>query len=164
MSASDTDLIAIAAQLGRIPRGVRAVAFRCPCGKPAVIENEPRLPDGEPFPTLFYATCPKLNAAIGTLEGSGLMKELENNLVEDQELANRYQLAHQDYLNRRNEIEVLPEKLEFSAGGMPDRVKCLHALIAHSLAAGDGVNPIGELALAKLPKWWESGACVNDEQ
>jgi hypothetical protein len=129
-----------------------------------VIENEPRLPDGEPFPTLFYATCPKLNAAIGTLEGSGLMKELENNLVEDQELANRYQLAHQDYLNRRNEIEVLPEKLEFSAGGMPDRVKCLHALIAHSLAAGDGVNPIGELALAKLSKWWESGACVNDEQ
>ena len=154
MSASDADLIAIAAQLGRTPRGVRAVAFRCPCGKPAVIENEPRLPDGEPFPTLFYATCPKLNAAIGTLEGSGLMKELENNLVEDQELANRYQLAHQDYLNRRNEIEVLPEKLEFSAGGMPDRVKCLHALVAHSLAAGDGVNPIGELALAKLPNWF----------
>lgn len=164
MSPSDTDLRAIATQLGRTPRGVRAVAFRCPCGKPAVIENEPRLPDGEPFPTLFYATCPKLNAAIGTLEGSGLMKELENNLAEDQELANRYQLAHQDYLNRRNAIEVLPEKLEFSAGGMPDRVKCLHALIAHSLAAGDGVNPIGELALAKLPNWWETGACVNDEQ
>jgi hypothetical protein len=160
---SDSDLAAVAKQIDREPRGVRAVAFRCPCGKPAVIENDPRLPDGEPFPTLFYATCPKLNSAIGTLEGSGLMKELEEQLEVDSELKARYQLAHQDYLQRRNEIEVLPEKLDFSAGGMPTRVKCLHALIAHSLATGDGVNPIGELALAKLPNWWETGACVSDE-
>lgn len=163
MPVSDSDLAAIAAQLGRTPRGVRSVAFRCPCGKPAVIENDPRLPDGEPFPTLFYATCPKLNAAIGTLEGSGEMKELEAKLSSDPELAARYQLAHQDYLARRNAIEVLPEKLEFSAGGMPDRVKCLHAVIAHTLAAGDGINPIGELALAKLPQWWQSGACVDEQ-
>jgi hypothetical protein len=155
------DLKVITEQLQREPRGVRSVAFRCPCGNPAVIENDPRLSDGEPFPTLFYATCPKLNAAIGTLEGSGLMKELENQLATDPELAQRYELAHQDYLARRNAIEVLPEKLEFSAGGMPDRVKCLHALIAHTLAVGDGVNPIGELALAKLPKWWQSGSCVE---
>ena len=159
MAVAKSDLAAIENQLGREPRGVRSIAFRCPCGNPAVIENEPRLPDGEPFPTLFYATCPKLNAAIGTLEGSGLMKELEAQLAEQPELAERYQLAHDDYLTRRNAIEVLPEKLEFSAGGMPDRVKCLHALIAHTLATGDGVNPIGELALAKLPKWWELGAC-----
>ena len=161
MSTSARDLSAISQQLGRTPRGVRSVAFRCPCGNPAVIENEPRLPDGEPFPTLFYATCPKLNAVIGTLEGEGVMKELEASLATDEELRGRYQLAHQDYLTRRDAIEVLPEKLEFSAGGMPDRVKCLHALVAHSLATGGGINPIGEMALARLPKWWENGACVE---
>jgi hypothetical protein len=33
---------------------------------------------------------------------------------------------------------------------MPDRVKCLHVLIAHSLAKGPGVNPLGDEALATL--------------
>ena len=70
-------------------------------------------------------------------------------------------MAHQDYLNRRNAIEVLPEKLEFSAGGMPERVKCLHALIAHSLATAPGVNPIGDLAITQLPNWWQGGSCVE---
>lgn len=163
MPISEEDLIDVEHQLGRSPRAALSVAYRCPCGRPAVIENAPRLPDGEPFPTLFYSTCPRLNSAIGQLEGSGLMKELENQLSEDQELARKYELAHQDYLARRNDIEVLPEKLHFSAGGMPDRVKCLHALIAHSLAVGTGINPIGDIALKVLPKWWESGACNNDK-
>ena len=161
MSVEQVDLEIIADQLQRSARGVRAVAFRCPCGKPAVIENEPRLTTGEPFPTLFYATCPKLNAAIGTLEGAGLMKELETQLAVDPALKAGYELAHQDYLNRRNAIEVLPEKLEFSAGGMPDRVKCLHALIAHSLATATGINPIGDLAITQLPNWWQGGSCVE---
>lgn len=163
MEVSEQDLIDLTAQLGRKPRAVRSVAFRCPCGKPAVIENEPRLPDGEPFPTLFYATCPKLNSAIGSLEGSGYMRDLENLIETDAELAQRYELAHQDYLARRNAIAQLPEKQDFSAGGMPNRVKCLHALIAHTLAVGDGINPVGELALAKLPAWWQSGSCLELE-
>ena len=161
MGVEQADLDIIAEQLQRAPRGVRAVAFRCPCANPAVIENDPRLADGEPFPTLFYATCPKLNAAIGTLEGAGLMKELEAQLAADPALKASYELAHQDYLNRRNAIEVLPEKLEFSAGGMPERVKCLHALIAHSLATAPGVNPIGDLAITQLPNWWQGGSCVG---
>lgn len=161
MPISEEDLIDIKTQLGRNPRAALSVAYRCPCGKPAVIENSPRLPDGEPFPTLFYSTCPKLNSAIGQLEGSGLMKELENRLAENEQLAEEYEFAHQDYLSRRNSLEVLPEKLEFSAGGMPDRVKCLHALIAHALAVGPGINPIGDIALSKLPKWWQVGACSN---
>ena len=44
-----------------------------------------------------------------------------------------------------------------SAGGMPDRVKCLHALVGHTLAAGPGVNPIGDLALERCA--WSPTVC-----
>ncbi len=158
------DLAAVEAQLGRPPRGVRAVAHRCPCGRPDVVETSPRLPDGSPFPTLFYLTCPKAASAIGTLESSGLMKRMQARLAEDPELAAAYGAAHEDYVARRNEaadedgLEPLPGDMQ-SAGGMPDRVKCLHALVGHELAA-PGVNPFGREALDALPDWWSDAPCV----
>lgn len=161
------DTAAVAAQLGREPRGVRRVAGRCPCGRPAVIETAPRLPDGTPFPTLFYLTCPKAASAIGTLEGSGVMRDMQARLADDPSLAARYAAAHEDYLRRRDEaaredgVEPLPEGMQ-SAGGMPERVKCLHALVAHELAV-PGVNPFGREALDALPDWWRSGPCVQAE-
>ncbi|MDH6144009.1 MULTISPECIES: DUF501 domain-containing protein [Kitasatospora] len=159
---ADRDLAAVAAQLGRVPRGTRAVAHRCPCGNPDVVETAPRLPDGTPFPTLYYLTCPKAASLIGTLEADGVMKEQTARLAEDPELAAAYQKAHEDYIARRDAIEVL-EGFP-SAGGMPDRVKCLHVLVGHSLAAGEGVNPLGDEALAMLPEWWRKGSCVTEEQ
>ena len=155
---SEADTAAIAAQLGRVPRGLRAVAHRCRCGLPDVVETAPRLEDGSPFPTLYYLTCPRAASAIGTLEADGLMKEQTARLAEEPELAAGYQRAHEDYIARRDAIEVL-EGFP-SAGGMPDRVKCLHVLVGHSLAAGPGVNPLGDEALAKLPEWWRKGPCV----
>jgi hypothetical protein len=160
------DAAAVEAQLGRVPRGLRAVAHRCPCGNPDVVETAPRIkternPDGEPFPTLYYLTCPKAASAIGTLEGGGLMAEMTERLRTDPELAAGYRAAHEDYLRRRDAIEILAGFP--SAGGMPDRVKCLHVLVAHSLAAGPGVNPLGDEALALLPEWWRTGACVQPE-
>ncbi|MEO3822428.1 DUF501 domain-containing protein [Actinomadura sp. B10D3] len=159
------DTAAVAAQLGREPRGVREVASRCPCGRPAVIETAPRLPDGTPFPTLFYLTCPKAASAIGTLEGGGVMREMQARLAADPKLAAEYAAAHEDYLRRRDRaaredgIEPLPAGTQ-SAGGMPERVKCLHALVAHELAV-PGVNPLGREALDALPEWWRSGPCVS---
>jgi len=150
---------AVAAQLGREPRGIRRVAHRCPCGLPAVIETSPRLPDGTPFPTLFYLTCPKAASAIGTLEGGGMMRGMQERLAADPSLKAKYTEAHEDYLRRRDLIEVLDGFP--SAGGMPDRVKCLHVLVAHALAAGPGVNPLGDEALAALPPWWQAGPCVD---
>ena len=47
-------------------RGVVAVAHRCPCGEPDVVRTEPRLPDGTPFPTTYYATCPRLTGRVST--------------------------------------------------------------------------------------------------
>ncbi|REF35686.1 DUF501 domain-containing protein [Thermasporomyces composti] len=158
---SDRDLVVIARQLGRPPRGVRQVAHRCRCGLPDVIETEPRLPDGTPFPTTFYLTCPRLSAQIGRLESTGLMREWTERLKADPELAAAYRRAHERYLAHRAQLGDVPEIAGVSAGGMPDRVKCLHALVAHALAAGPGVNPLGDEALAMLPDWAAAGPCVD---
>lgn len=155
------DIAAVSAQLGRPARGVRAVAHRCPCGLPDVVETEPRLPDGTPFPTTYYLTCPRATAAVSTLEAEGLMREMTARLADDPELAAAYQAAHRDYLVRREAIEHVPEIAGVSAGGMPSRVKCLHALVGHALAAGRGVNPLGDEALDALPDWWTGGRCVE---
>jgi hypothetical protein len=145
-------------QLGRPARSVRRVAHRCGCGLPDVVETWPRLADGSPFPTLFYLTCPRAAAAIGRLEAAGEMRRMTERLGADEELAAAYQAAHRDYLARRDALDVLPGAP--SAGGMPERVKCLHVLVAHSLAAGPGVNPLGDEALAALPDWGAAGPCV----
>ena len=157
---SQSDLDCIETQLGRTPRDVHAIAYRCPCGKPAVVETPPRLGDGTPFPTFYYATCPRLTAAISTLESTGLMGEMNDRLAIDAQLAVDYQKAHGDYIAARSALGIdVPELNDISAGGMPTRVKCLHSLVAHSLAAGSGVNPLGDDALAKLPKWWKDSPC-----
>jgi uncharacterized protein len=139
---------------------MRTVAHRCPCGNPDVVETSPRLADGTPFPTLYYLTCPRAASAIGRLEGSGLMREMTERLESDDELAAQYRAAHESYLARREELGHVGEISGISAGGMPTRVKCLHVLVAHALAVGRGVNPLGDEALEALGEWWRDGACV----
>ncbi|HEU4675305.1 MAG TPA: DUF501 domain-containing protein [Motilibacteraceae bacterium] len=160
---SPADVAAMSAQLGRPLRGARAVAHRCRCGLPDVVETSPRLPDGTPFPTFYYLTCPRAAAAVSTLEASGLMREMTERLGQDPELAQSYAAAHRDYLARREAVGHVPEIAGISAGGMPERVKCLHVLVAHALAAGPGVNPLGDEAVAALPQWWAAGPCVDVE-
>jgi hypothetical protein len=157
---NEADRTTVGTQLGRSPRAMRDVAHRCPCGNPDVVETSPRLPDGTPFPTLYYLTCPRAAAAIGTLESSGMMREMTDRLRTDDELASAYRTAHESYVARRSELGQVTEIDGVSAGGMPTRVKCLHALVAHALAAGPGVNPLGDEALAALPDWWAAGPCV----
>jgi hypothetical protein len=157
-TVSSEDIAAMAAQLGRAPRGVRGVAHRCRCGLPSVVRTDPRLPDGTPFPTLYYLTCSRLCSKIGSLEADGIMREMTERLADDEALAETYRRAHESYLAERDSIE--PLGTEVSAGGMPDRVKCLHVHVAHSLAAGPGVNPFGDEALETLGEWWRAGPCV----
>jgi hypothetical protein len=142
------DLDAVARQLGREPRGVLEIAYRCPNGEPGVVKTAPRLPDGTPFPTLYYLTHPALTAAASRLESEGLMRDMTERLQRDEEVAAAYRRAHDSYLAERDAIE--PLGTTFSGGGMPDRVKCLHVVVAHSLAKGRGVNPFGDEALAVL--------------
>jgi hypothetical protein len=154
-----SDAAAVAAQLGRAPRAVRGVAHRCPCGLPSVVQTAPRLEDGTPFPTLYYLTCSRLCSRMSTLEADGRMREMTERLADDPELAAAYERAHEAYLAERDAIESLGTRV--SAGGMPDRVKCLHVHAAHALAAGPGVNPFGDEALAEVGDWWRAGPCAG---
>ena len=163
MSISAEDRAAVAAQLGRPPRGIHEVGHRCPCGHPDVVTTEPRLEDGTPFPTTYYLTCPRAASQIGTLEASGLMREMTERLGADPELASAYAAAHERYLEARRAIGEVPEIDGVSAGGMPDRVKCLHVLAGQSLAQGRGVNPLGDEVLDRLGSWWAAGPCVLGE-
>jgi uncharacterized protein len=158
------ELRVVEMQLGRPPRGVTAIAHYCPCGLPDVVQTQPRLPGGTPFPTLYYLTCPRACAALSRLEAAGVMREMAGRLMADAGLRARYLTAHEDYLARRAEaatragIEPLPPGTQ-SAGGMPDRVKCLHALAAHALAV-PGANPLGAEAVRAAGEWWHAGQCV----
>ena len=161
MIAGD-DRAVIEAQLGRPPRAVHDVAHRCPCGNPDVVATEPRLENGTPFPTTFYLTCPRAASRIGTLEASGLMREMSDRLESDPELAAAYQQAHERYLAYREEIGHVSEIAGISAGGMPTRVKCLHVLAGQALAQGPGVNPLGDEVVDLLGEFWSSGPCVEE--
>lgn len=156
------DLAAVELQLGREPRGVVEVAWRCPCGKPGVVKTEPRLPNGTPFPTTYYLTCPRATSATSTLEASGLMAEMTERLKSDDELAAAYQRAHESYLADREALGHVEEIDGITAGGMPTRVKCLHVLVGHALAKGPGVNPLGDEAVARLGEFW-ANPCLEAE-
>ncbi len=159
MTVSPEDLAMLREQLGRPARGVIEVASRCPSGHPNVVKTEPRRPDGTPFPTLYYLTCPRLASEIGTLEASGLMAEMSTRLTVDDDLAAAYARAHESYLAEREAILHVPEVDGITAGGMPTRVKCLHVLVGHSLAKGPGVNPLGDETVAILGDWWTGTSC-----
>ncbi|MGJ6980831.1 DUF501 domain-containing protein [Aestuariimicrobium soli] len=152
---TEDDRAAVTEQLGREPRGVVGIAWRCTCGLPGVVATEPRLPNGTPFPTTYYLTCPKLASAIGTLEASGLMADMSERLTTDEALAANYRRAHESYLADRESLGDVPEIRGISAGGMPTRVKCLHVLVAHALAKGEGVNLLGDEAVARLEDFFE---------
>ncbi|WP_054951853.1 DUF501 domain-containing protein [Flaviflexus massiliensis] len=162
MTVSEADLLSLQRQLQRVPRGVLGVAARCGCGEPTVVETAPRLEDGSPFPTLFYLTHPQVVLEVSRLEGSGLMAELTDRLETDEELAASYRAAHADYIERRNRHGEVEEIAGISAGGMPTRVKCLHALVGHSLAVGPGINPIGDLALSLIDWTPDTCTCAQD--
>ena len=150
------DLAVDETQLGRVPRGVVGIAARCVCGNPTVVATAPRLPDGTPFPTFYYLTHPAATAAMSHLEAAQVMPELAA-LLDDEAVAEAYLRAHEAYIADRSRYGDVPEIEGVSAGGMPTRVKCLHALAGHALAAGPGVNPIGDAALARSV--WSPDRC-----
>lgn len=155
------DLEVVSAQLGREARGVVGIAARCACGNPTVVATTPRLPDGTPFPTFYYLTHPAATAEMSRLEAAQVMVGMNERLVDDAELRAAYQRAHEAYLADRARFGEVPEIAGVSAGGMPTRVKCLHAVLGHALAAGSGVNPLGDEALAQSS--WSPERCACDD-
>ena len=141
-NVTEKDIESVSKQLGRPARDIVAIAARCMCGNPVVVQTKPRLEDGTPFPTVYYLTLPAATSAVSTLEANGLMTELQNRLAEEPQLAAAYETAHESYLADRNLLGEVEEIEGISAGGMPSRVKCLHSLVAHSLAKGPGLSLI----------------------
>ncbi|MEY4397999.1 MAG: hypothetical protein RLZ53_575 [Actinomycetota bacterium] len=158
--ATESDLLSLSRQLGRPMRDVVGVGARCVCGNPIVVVTKPRLSDGSPFPTFYYLSLPQATAALSALEASGFMAELQERLAQEPELKAAYVAAHEAYLADRAEYGAVEEIEGISAGGMPVRVKCLHALAGHALAAGPGVNPIGDIALEACT--WKQSRCACD--
>jgi hypothetical protein len=154
---SERDIRIVSAQLGRQARDVVGIPARCVCGAPTVVATRPRLSDGMPFPTFYYLTHPVATAAMSFLEAAQVMVECNELLAADADVRAGYEQAHVDYLADRESIEVVAELAGISAGGMPTRVKCLHALAAHALSAGPGANPIGDIALERST--WTPEVC-----
>jgi hypothetical protein len=155
--ASDDDIRIVSAQLGRPARDVIGIPARCVCGAPTVVATAPRLSDGTPFPTFYYLTHPAATIAMSDLEATQVMAEFTEILNADEDMQKQYLVAHEQFIADRESIAVVPELDGISAGGMPVRVKCLHALAGHALAAGPGVNPIGDLALERSS--WSPEVC-----
>jgi hypothetical protein len=145
LNHTEEDRALVEAQIGRNLRGEWAVARRCHLGVPMVIESHPRLEDGSPFPTLYWLTCPVLAKRVSRLESEGWMTSLNTRLANDERMRSRLSDAIARYRARRNEHEVI-EDSGSPPGGGPDKVKCLHAHVAHELV--DGSNPVGGIALA----------------
>jgi hypothetical protein len=158
---SDEDIAIVSAQLGRPARDVIGISARCVCGSPTVVSTQPRLSDGTPFPTFYYLTHPAATSAISELEATQVMNEYNELLANDEAIRDHYAQAHTEFIADRDSIAVIEELDGISAGGMPSRVKCLHALAGHALAAGPGANPIGDLALARATWSPEVCECIN---
>ncbi len=157
--AATTDLIG--AQLGRPARGHPAVVHRCGHGLPTVVRVRPRLEDGTPFPTVFWLSCPLLRSAVGRLEAEHRMVGLNARLSTEPELAAAQVGAAERYVAFRDALGAPEPPLPGAptAGGLPDRVKCLHVHVAHHLATGD--NAVGGLALDELLPMACPAPCVG---
>jgi hypothetical protein len=162
--ATPDDIDVVTKQLGRYPRGIVAVGARCICGNPLAVVTRPLLEGGVPFPTTCYLTSPEAVKAVSHVEAEGEMRAYNDLLATDDDLAQRYRAAHQSYLSFRH---VLAQRLHddeshiegISAGGMPVRVKCLHALLAQSLVMGTGINPIGDQVLVQIKGEFSPQVC-----
>ncbi len=152
-------------QLGRPPRAFRRVAARCPNGTPAVTEQWPYDDAGDPFPTMYYLTCPHLVAAVARLEAAGGVERWSAAVDDDPELAAELERAtdEQRRLRRKAAGGTVGldggASLELGIGGSgnPRRLKCLHAHAAYALA-----NPgyvLGERILAELEPLWPPQCC-----
>ncbi|WP_285727394.1 DUF501 domain-containing protein [Psychromicrobium xiongbiense] len=159
------DLKTLSLQLGRPVRDVVEIPARCVCGNPLVAATAPRLSNGIPFPTTFYLTHPVITAAVSRVEADGEMARMNDRLAHDDALAAAHQQAHEAYLAAREALRErigmaeVPEIAGVSAGGMPQRVKCLHVMVGHTLAAGPGVNVLGDETLALIAPWWTAERC-----
>ena len=152
---ADADRATVALQIGREPRAFRRVVVRCPFGLPAVTEQSPYDPTGEPFPTTYYVTCRHLVAAISRLEAAGGVERWSREARDDAELARSLAAAHDEQRSLRPELDS-------GIGGSTrdGSLKCLHAHAAFALARPG--YELGDRIVAELPSLWPDSCCTAD--
>ncbi len=155
--ASPAERRLVEGQIGRAVRGSVAVAARCRYGLPAVVRTAPRLCDGTPFPTLYWLSCPAAAVAVGRLEAAGWNARLSERVAAEPDLAAAHRRAHEQYLAQRDPLGRLPD--DPGVGGLPGRVKCLHALYAHEVATG--ADPVGRVVRRVVEPVDCPGPCVD---
>jgi hypothetical protein len=163
----DDDRALVERQLGRPPRAFRRVARRCPFGAPAVTEQEPYDDAGDPFPTMYYLTCPHLVAAVSRLEAAGGVERWSAALEDDPELVRGLERATAEQRELRRELangrsgRDRGASLDLGIGGSanPSRLKCLHAHVAYALARPG--YELGERVLAELEPLWPPRRCCS---
>jgi hypothetical protein len=151
----------VSAQLGRPARGRSAVVHRCAYGLPTVVRVDPRLPDGTPFPTVFWQTCPALRSQIGRLEADQAMVGINQRLDTDPDFQAAHEAAQQRYRRFRDDLGG-PLPGDPWAGGNPRYVKCLHVHAGHALATND--SPVGEWTVDAARPVPCSGPCVTQDE
>lgn len=157
------DADTVAAQLGRVPRGVWRVVARCSFGRPVVIETAPVLTGGEPFPTLYYLTCPHLGDALSALESGGEVARWRERIAGDAELAAALRAVDAVYRAERARAAggADPTPCVGIAGQRdPLAVKCLHAHVAAALAGLD--DPVGAGVLTGVVRECTDDRCRRD--
>jgi exopolyphosphatase / guanosine-5'-triphosphate,3'-diphosphate pyrophosphatase len=123
------------------------VVARCGPGHPLVIRNRPADVDGNPFPTLYWLTCPDVGKAVSRLESEGWIKLLGEEAEVNPELRTRLRRAHEEYARERGRLHPGAEAWG-GVGGTAQGLKCLHAHYAYHLAGGD--DPVGEWVAQRL--------------
>lgn len=165
---ADADRAIVARQLGREPRAFRRVVVRCPFGLPAVTEQHPYAPDGEPFPTTYYLTCRHLVAAVSRIEAGGGVERWTAQVEADPELAVSRADADDDQRRLRRGLagdETGRDggaSLDLGVGGSgrTGSLKCLHAHVAFALAQPD--YELGRRILAEVEPLWPSRCCTEE--
>ncbi len=158
MTQGERDSEALTLQIGRPLRARSTVLRHCSLGLPIVAEVPPMLETGEPFPTLYWLTCPLARRRIARIEGEGGVRAAQAKIAADPELSKAVEVAHARYArDRQARIPVSTalsgERTTGTAlsgehhrpsggvGGSSGGVKCLHAHYADFAAGND--NPIG---------------------
>lgn len=127
-----------------------------------MIQTAPVLDTGEPFPTLFWLTCPWLLAAISEAESAGGAARWAEAVASDPALQTAVLAADIEYRARRVVAGAGGDPCgDVGVGGQREHgaTKCLHA---HAAAALAGIaDPIGEGVLADLERWCPDDRCAR---
>ena len=151
----ESDRAVVARQLGRRPRAFRNVVARCPFGRPAVTEQAAYDENGEPFPTMYWLTCPHLVAAVSRVEAAGGVERWSRAANSDAELRRSLEDAHEKQRRLRPELDLGVGVAGHGAGS----IKCLHAHAAFALAHPD--YELGRRILGELEPLWPDVCCTD---